>query len=178
MVFPVLALGALAAVGGVLSLPFKGLEFLTDWLEPAFEGVPKLEASSFLGAAGLSAISVMVGVVGLVVGVVIYRGGLRSPEHDPLDERLGPVGRLFGHAYYFDESIAALVRGPIRVGADWLSRGFDRGIIDGAVNGVGRLFRGFGDQARKLQTGLVRQYALGIVLGLVLLLLYVVERGL
>ena len=41
-------------------------------------------------------------------------------------------------------------------------------MIDGAVNGVGRAFRGIGGGLRKVQTGLVRNYALAIVLGAVL----------
>ena len=34
MTFPIVALAVLAAVGGVLSLPFRSVEFLTQWLEP------------------------------------------------------------------------------------------------------------------------------------------------
>ena len=62
-------------------------------------------------------------------------------------------------------------------GAQWLATGFDLGIIDGAVNGIARLVRGAAVGLRKAQTGLVRQYALGIVLGVVLLLLYALARA-
>ena len=41
--------------------------------------------------------------------------------------------------------------------------------IDGAVNGIGAGFRAAGGGLRRLQTGLVRNYALGIVFGTVLL---------
>ena len=50
-------------------------------------------------------------------------------------------------------------------------------MIDGAVNGIGRTFRGVGGGLRKVQTGLVRNYALAIVLGAVLLLVFVVDEG-
>ena len=73
--------------------------------------------------------------------------------------------------------ISRLVGGPIRAAAQWLADRFDLGIIDGAVNGVARLFRGAALGLRKAQTGLVRQYALGIVLGVVLLLLYALARA-
>jgi NADH-quinone oxidoreductase subunit L len=65
----------------------------------------------------------------------------------------------------------------LRKAAQWLATGFDIGIIDGAVNGIAKLFRGAAVGLRKVQTGLVRQYALGIVLGVVLLLLYAVARA-
>ena len=50
---------------------------------------------------------------------------------------------------------------------------FDARIIDGAVNGVGWLVRETGSGLRRLQTGFVRNYALGVVVGTVALLAYV-----
>ena len=87
------------------------------------------------------------------------------------------AGRLFAHAYYFDEIIANLVRGPVYRFADWLNRGFDLGIIDGAVNGVATLVRDAGGRLRRVQTGLVRNYALGVVLGAVALLVFLAVRA-
>ena len=82
------------------------------------------------------------------------------------------LGRVFGHAYYYDEGISRAVDGPLRAGAGWLARVFDAKIIDGAVNGVGWVVRETSLGFRKLQTGLVRNYALGIVLGTVALFAY------
>ena len=42
---------------------------------------------------------------------------------------------------------------------------FDKGIVDGAVNGVAALVRRGADEGRRLQTGYVRNYALGIAVG-------------
>ena len=106
MTLPVLALAGLAAVGGLLSLPFHGLEFLGDWLEPTFEGVRQIDVTSFVAAAILSVISVIVALVGLAIALSLYREGIPSPEGDPLPDRLGVAGRVFQHAYYFDETIA------------------------------------------------------------------------
>jgi NADH-quinone oxidoreductase subunit L len=174
---PILALAGLAAVGGVISLPFAGLEFLTDWLHPTFERVPEIDVTSFIAATILSAISVIFGLVGLAIAVRLYERGIPAPERDPLPERLGVAGRLFQHAYYFDEIIANLVRGPVYRFADWLNRGFDLGVIDGAVNGVARLVRDSAGRLRRVQTGLVRNYALGVVLGAVALLIFFAVRA-
>ncbi|HYU40087.1 MAG TPA: hypothetical protein VEM59_09660, partial [Acidimicrobiia bacterium] len=61
--------------------------------------------------------------------------------------------------------------------ADWLNRGFDLGVIDGAVNGVARLVRDAASRLRRVQTGLVRNYALGVVLGAVALLVFLAVRA-
>ena len=177
MTLPILALAGLAAVGGLLSLPFGGIEFLSDWLHPTFERVPEIDVTSFVAAVILSVISVIVALVGLAMALSLYREGIPTPEGDPLPERLGVAGRLFQHAYYFDETIANLVRGPVTRGAEWLNQGFDLGIIDGAVNGVATLVRDSGARLRRVQTGLVRNYALGVVLGAVALLVYLAVRA-
>jgi NADH-quinone oxidoreductase subunit L len=177
MTGPVMILGFLAVVGGLLSLPFKSLEFLTNWLDPVFAGVPVIESTSFVSAFALSTLSVAFGVVGIVVAAALYRSGIPAPDRDPLPERLGVASRVFAHAYYFDEGIAAFVGGPVLRGAEWLNRGFDLGVIDGAVNGVARFFRDAGGRLRRVQTGLVRNYALGVVLGAVALLVFLAVRA-
>jgi NADH-quinone oxidoreductase subunit L len=177
MTFPVVALAGLAAIGGILSLPFKGVEFLTDWLDPVFADALKIDVTSFAAATTLDGISVIFAIVGLALAVRLYRRGIPSPEGDPLPAQLGLAGRLFQHAYYFDEIIANIVRGPVYRFADWLNRGFDLGIIDGAVNGVATLVRDTGGRLRRVQTGLVRNYALGVVLGAVALLVFLAVRA-
>ena len=177
MTFPIVALAVLAAVGGVLSLPFKSVEFLTQWLEPVFADAPKIDVTSFVAGSTLEGISVVFGLIGLYIAYRIYGQGIPSPEADPLPEQLGVAGRLFQHAYYFDEIIANLVRGPVYRFADLLNRGFDLGIIDGAVNGVATLVRDAGGRLRRVQTGLVRNYALGVVLGAVALLVFLAVRA-
>ena len=176
MILPVIVLAGLAMIGGLLELPFRSIEFLSQWLEPTFKGVKPPEPSSFLSAFGLSTAAVVVAVVGIVFALRLYRRGLEDPEVDPLDAKLGGFGKLFGHAWYYDEGIAAAVSGPIRRGAAWTADVFDQKIIDGAVNGVARGFGAAGTAMRKLQTGLVRQYALGIAAGMAALLVWALWR--
>jgi NADH-quinone oxidoreductase subunit L len=176
MVVPSVVLALLAAVVGFLNMPFVNFEFLTEWLDPVFRGVEEHNATSFVQGLTLDVVSVTVATLGILFGIMVYRRGLADVDHDPLNDRLGPIGKLFGHAYFFDEGISRLVGGPLRKGATWLSDFFDLKIIDGAVNGVAWLVRSAGDSLRRVQTGLVRQYALGIVLGVALLLLYAIAR--
>ncbi len=46
---------------------------------------------------------------------------------------------------------------------------FDRAVVDGTVNGVGRLTVGAGRGLRRVQTGRVQNYALGIAIGLIVM---------
>jgi len=102
----------------------------------------------------------------------MYRRGLESPEHDPLNQRLGAVAPVLGHAYFYDEGIARLVDGPLRAFARFLDRVVDAKIIDGTVDGVGKLVKAAARGLRHVQDGYVRRYALGIALGAAALLLY------
>ena len=52
----------------------------------------------------------------------------------------------------------------------------DRGVVDGAVNGVATLVREGSGRLRVTQTGYVRNYALGIGIGLAAILTYVAAR--
>jgi NADH-quinone oxidoreductase subunit L len=54
---------------------------------------------------------------------------------------------------------------------------WDTKIVDGAVNGVGRLFEGSWALLRLFQTGFVGTYALFFTIGVALLLLHFVRRG-
>jgi NADH-quinone oxidoreductase subunit L len=172
MTLPVLALAGLAVIGGLLNIPLKGLEFLTDWLHPVFADVHEIHSPSFAKGSLLTGLSVVVALVGIAIAHALYRRGLESPDRDPAVERLGLAARVFGHAYYFDEGVGRLVGGPVRRLAAWLNDTFDARVVDGAVNGVGALVRRGGTGLRKVQSGLVRNYALWIVIGAAALLLF------
>ena len=49
-------------------------------------------------------------------------------------------------------------------------------MIDGAVTGVAVLIRNSAEGLRKIQSGFVRQYALAMVLGFAVIIIYLVAR--
>jgi NADH-quinone oxidoreductase subunit L len=172
MVLPVGVLALLAAVMGVLDLPFKGADFLTIWLEPVFHGVEMPEPTSFVQGTTLEIVAVLFAITGIGLAYLLYRAGVRRPEEDPIQAKLGPVAPVLGNAYYYDAGISKLVDGPLRAFASFLDRVVDAKIIDGTVNGVGWVVKQAGGSLRHLQDGLVRRYALGIAFGTVAILLY------
>jgi len=63
----------------------------------------------------------------------------------------------------------------------WLSENFfwkifDVKIIDGAVNGSAKLFGGIASVLRRWQTGIVQNYAVTVVLGVIIILGYLLTR--
>jgi NADH-quinone oxidoreductase subunit L len=172
MVLPVLTLATLSIFGGLLNLPIHGLDFLSEWLEPVFAGVDQPHPESFVQGFTLEMISVVFALVGITIGLILYRKGLRNAAADPLREKLGPVGTTLGHAYYWDESLGRFVDGPGRQTAVFLDEDVDQRVIDGSVNGVAKLVGLAGQGLRKMQDGYVRRYALGVLLGAFAMLLF------
>ena len=74
----------------------------------------------------------------------------------------------FWHNVFHEE----IVRNGFVSIADFSNRGLDARVIDGLVNGSGRLATWFADRIRASQTGIVRNYALGVFIGVVALVLY------
>jgi NADH-quinone oxidoreductase subunit L len=73
--------------------------------------------------------------------------------------------------YYVDEFYEAVIVQPVRrLSTGLLWRGVDAGIIDGAVNGVGLVVRGWSAVLRRVQTGSVRAYAMSLFRGVVTIL--------
>ena len=84
--------------------------------------------------------------------------------------------RCCTNGWYIDEGVSAPVSGPLPRWANDIGFGVDVGLIDATVNGVARLTTQTGRQLRRLQTGYVRNYALGIGIGAAIFLAYVAAR--
>jgi NADH-quinone oxidoreductase subunit L len=166
MTGPLVVLAALAALSGLVNTPWRlGLE---HFLAPAFDAVGLAhppEGWVVWGLAGLA-------VAGAALG--IGSAALRYRSHR--DERDG-AWNVVGRGYYVDDVYAHVFGRAGKLGAAWLAFRFDSRGIDGAVEGVGALTRRVGSLIRPLQTGFVRSYSAGIVLGAVALLAWFLWRG-
>jgi NADH:ubiquinone oxidoreductase subunit 5 (subunit L)/multisubunit Na+/H+ antiporter MnhA subunit len=58
----------------------------------------------------------------------------------------------------------------------FLWRFFDLGIIDGLVNSSAKLMEVFGNQFRRLQTGVIESYAAIFVSGIIFILFWLILR--
>ncbi len=92
-------------------------------------------------------------------------------------ESRNPLYRLVFHKYYIDEICIALLINPLLwLGrqASWLLEG---GLLDGGSRALARGFGLVSAGLRRLQSGYVRNYALAILIGVVLIIMYYVVRG-
>jgi NADH-quinone oxidoreductase subunit L len=65
---------------------------------------------------------------------------------------------------------------PIKNGSDFLWHGVDENVVDGAVNGSATTIGWLSSHLRKLETGFVQNYALAILIGVVLITGYLIGR--
>ncbi len=170
MTGPLVVLGILSAVGGLLNLPpfLGGDAALERWIEPvtapsaAFFRLQMPHGNTELFLIGAA---VLVGIVGLLAG---WRATLQRPipvaAEAPADTGFW---RVVYRKYYIDEIYDAVIVRPLV----WLSRvvlwkGVDQGVVDGAaVNGTARVSRGLGWLGSRLQTGQVGIYVVLFLVG-------------
>ena len=176
MLLPLVALAGLSIVGGLINTPFSDkTEFLGKWLESA--KIPGTEVSSFIGdvshSAGgtkiaLAAIATAAGLIGILIGFRLWSRSADQPALEPA---------LLKRAYGVDDVLGKVITKPGMALATFLAFVVDTRVVDGIVNGVGTSVRFVGDNVRKLQTGYVRNYALGLIGGLVLMLAWAIFRA-
>jgi NADH-quinone oxidoreductase subunit L len=170
MTLPLLILGPLALFGGWINSAFwergKALE---HWLEPVVEfGEHHLERSTLLKIElGLGA--TLMGLAGMALGWFVY-SRKKAESKDKIELK------VLAQGWYYDSSIAAFMGGPGRKAFDAVAW-FDKNIIDGAVNGVASVVRVSSDRSRVVQTGYVRNYALGLTFGALVIAVIVLTKA-
>ncbi|MCS7056983.1 MAG: NADH-quinone oxidoreductase subunit L [Thermoflexales bacterium] len=162
MTVPLVALTVGTLFAGLFNFPTT--HPLTEWLAPV---VRHGEAPKF--DVALAAVFSALAIGALAAAWWLYR----NPERAQTEAETA-LGRFLARAWYFDEAYKALVVKPFYVISTVCAQVIDVGAIDGAVNGVGRLFRDLGASLRGLQTGFVRNYGLVMLAGAVLVVAYFV----
>jgi NADH-quinone oxidoreductase subunit L len=115
------------------------------------------------------ALSTAVALAAGIIGFRIYRRGPAAEEL--FAGRFPAFYRTLAGKFYVDEAVEACILGPVRWLGNCLWKAFDVILIDGiGVNLPGALTRAGGDLAALAQTGRVRNYALSMAIGAVLLL--------
>ncbi len=169
MLTPLVILSGLSIVGGAMQLPFgKNFNFLERWLAPVVE-----ESEAHIGETWayqnkylLLVVAIVVAVVGIAASIAVYAKSWIKPIEPKVLEQ----------AWYYDNAASRLIAGP---GARTfnLITWIDANIVDGVVNGVGKLIRNIATSLRRAQSGFVRAYALLISLGAVVILAWFFLRG-
>jgi NADH-quinone oxidoreductase subunit L len=112
------------------------------------------------------------GTLAAAVGIALAALGHfgRRSDGPQMERYLGPLETLFANRFYIDQLYAALVVKPLEVVA-LIAAAFDRHVVDGIVDGIGRLPGVLGGGVRRLQSGLLQRYALAGVMGTLLIVI-------
>ena len=181
MTLPLVAL-AIPSIGLGMAVGWPlGSGALVGWLKPIFEEseiilarTPTEELFGLPINAVLVVISVLAALVGLLTAVYLFGIGRRKvnqPRIDAISNANGATRFLYRaslNKWWFDELNDLLfirIGGRVAAAMWW----FDRTVVDGTVNGVGSVTRSAGGGLRRIQTGRVQNYALGIAIGLIVM---------
>ena len=156
MTTPLCLLAGAAVVGGAINLPLvKDWLVLEHFLEPIFHN-PHHFSSGTATKIALAVISVVAGLIGISIAILSW-----LTRRIPTD-RLEP--EFLENAMYVDATYARVVGGT-GTSAFQKTADFDSSVVDGSVNGLGRLIMKFGQLIQPTQSGYMRNYAIGIAVG-------------
>jgi NADH-quinone oxidoreductase subunit L len=131
------------------------------------------EREGGLSGGALSAIATGVSFGGVAAAGYMYLGAFdwqRRRQHASV------FWKAARNKFFVDQAYEFVFVGIGRVVASALTWVVDLKFIDGAVNGLGTGMTALASGARRLQTGLVRTYALGLLGGTVLIGLFLLMR--
>jgi NADH-quinone oxidoreductase subunit L len=171
MTVPLAVLAVGAAFGGLLGLSATTGPlhvFLTSVLGHPAEG------RKGLPTLALGIISVLVALAGIVVGWLLYGSG--RIDWVALRVRLSRLHAFLEHGWYVDDLYSTGLVAQGKTGSAFMAYVVDTRWIDGTVNGVGQVLQWGASTGRRLQTGLVRNYGLAFLAGVVLVFVYVGVR--
>ncbi len=162
-------LAALSALGGLLNWPHP---YLAEWLGHTLGEVE---------AAGLNPLvagtSATIAIVSFLLAWWVYgkRPLQSASQPDPLQRPLGWLFTAMQAKWWVDELYWAVVINPY-IALCRIAAAFDVWVIDAAVNDTAWLTDFVGEKIARWQTGFVRNYALSVFVGVLLIFTYLLWR--
>jgi len=181
---PLMVLGLLAVIGGYVGVPavLGGANHIHHFLEPVFGhaqeayniGIKEALYHNYAVEYFMIALSIAMAFLGIAAATVMY---LMKPELPAAFTRtFSTLHRVVFNKWYVDELYDAIVVNPVKSFGTFCWKAFDVKVVDGIVNGVGKLTNLFSAGLRYTQTGLFHNYALAMVLGMVVMVAIFVLR--
>jgi NADH-quinone oxidoreductase subunit L len=169
---PLVLLAVPSVIAGYVVGPIVYGSFFGDAMPPTpgeFHGIGAFILHGFVSAPFWLA------VAGIATAFVLY---LRRPELPKrIATRLGFLYALVERKYGFDELYSWLFAGGARSVGRGFWRGGDQTVIDGLmVNGSARVVGWFSGVIRLVQSGLVNQYAVAMLIGVLILTFWFMRR--
>jgi NADH-quinone oxidoreductase subunit L len=174
MTVPLVALGLLAAAGGLLGLS-RHDGALLRFLEPVFATGGEAAAEPVVSELLLGSLVVLISVLAVLWAWFLYGSG--RVDWLALRERYAGARRLLAGGLYVDEVYEFFTVTVGRALAAFLAVNVDQRAIDGVVNGVATGVLAGAERGRRVQSGLVRTYAVGVLGGAALLVTVLVVQS-
>jgi NADH-quinone oxidoreductase subunit L len=171
MAIPLIVLAIGSVVVGFVGIPPEQGPF-HQFLAPVLHHGGAGHGAVSTLALPLAALSLLVAVAGIGVAYLLYLKWRDLPEL--LAARFQHVYQILYHKYYVDELYQDWIVRPLERLAFFLWRECDVAVVDGAVNGVARMMEVGSRGLRRIQTGMVFNYVVSILAGVVLLLGYLI----
>jgi NADH-quinone oxidoreductase subunit L len=164
MTVPMVILGFLAVVSGLAGTPLA--DYFAEIVSPSEFAVERLALEPHEFNLPLAALSVLVAVGGIALAYALY---VPKPERAAaLARRFSGLYTFLDKGWYFDALYdRVFVRPAMALGR--ATREFDRRALGGLVTGVGRGTGGLGERLRPLQSGGAQNYALFILVSILIL---------
>jgi NADH-quinone oxidoreductase subunit L len=172
MLLPLYVLAFLSCVGGIV-LAFTLGNFLDSSVAPLSLGSLEEGKGPFGSVVVGYVVSSLIAIAGLAAAAALYKQRAETGELlDPALKPRNPLYRILVANWGFDALYEAIfIRFAGRFTTSILWRTIDSGLIDGTVNGLAKLVGGISHVGRLVQTGYVRNYALGMLVGVVVIVL-------
>ncbi|GAC1365780.1 MAG: NADH-quinone oxidoreductase subunit L [Ktedonobacteraceae bacterium] len=173
MYVPLIILAVLSAIGGFIgSLELFGAP---NWM-PLANFLPATlhshaAASSLAIGWTSTGLSLLAALLGIFLAWRLYGKGFAYRESP------NPFYQLLAHKYYVDEGLTVGLINPLLALGRGFSRYLEGNALDGGSRGVAWAFKGTSNVVRRVQTGYMRNYALSILVGVVLIVVYYAVRG-
>jgi NADH-quinone oxidoreductase subunit L len=197
MTVPLMVLAVLSIIGGYIGVPhvLGGANHIHEFLAPVLGGGAEpakahagisifSQAWASGGEAGghsaaleliMMVVSVVIALIGIGIAYLFYVKNPALPKM--LAERWKGLYKLVFNKYYVDELYEILFIDSLKNLGTALWKGFDDFVIDGLINGVAYLIGWISGGLRKIQTGLVQSYALSMIVGGIVLVVYYIVRA-
>jgi NADH-quinone oxidoreductase subunit L len=173
MTIPLMILAVATVVAGLaFGIPSSTGTPFARFLAPV---LPLEESEHGAGIAfTLLLLSAVIAIAGVALAWYVYaRAPVRAAS---IGVPRNPLHKLLLEKYYVDEIYDFLFVRPIYHLSLWFARVFDPRVIDGLVNGSATAVLAWARGLRLVQTGYVMNYALGILLGAVAVVAYLLAR--
>jgi NADH-quinone oxidoreductase subunit L len=176
MTVPLMILAGLAFIGGYVGLPkaLGGGNWFEKFLEPVFAGEHTAAVESANSEYMLLLASVIAAAIGIWVAYSFYIANPERPKR--LAEKYSGLYNLVLNKYYVDEFYNLVIVQPLISLGLFCWKITDVRIVDGFANGIARSIGWFSSKFRFVQTGLVRNYALLFVVGVIILVGFIILR--